>query len=65
MSEWLFMRQFQERVFPDWTTGCLVDLQVNSDIVAMLETPSATPTIVAKLTNRMVADAVLDIRQRR
>ena len=47
------------RAFPDWTMGCLFDAQLDADVEALLETPATSSLMVAKITNRMAADAFL------
>ena len=47
------------RAFPNWTMGCLVDAQLDADIEALLDAPAISSLTVAKITNRLIADAFL------
>jgi len=48
-----------KRVFPDWTMGCLFDIQLDADIDTLLGAPAEPSLLVTKITNRMAADAFL------
>ena len=51
-----------KRAFPDWTMRCVFDARLDGDIDTLLDTPANSSLIVARITNRMAAEAFLGAR---
>jgi len=54
-----FQAPILKRAFPDWTMSCIFDPQLGCDIDDMLGAPDISRAIIAKLVDRMAADAFL------
>ena len=47
------------RAFPNWSMGSVFDLQLGTDLEALLDMPVVPPTMIGRLTDRMAADSFL------